>query len=569
MSKNTRIFFGLAYGLHVVWVLLLASVPPVSRDALTHHLALPKLWVENGGIYETPEIIFSYYPQLVDLLYTLPLLLGQDIAAKYLHFAFALLTTLLVFLFVRRRLGPAWAALAGLMFLTIPVILKLSVTVYVDLGVIFFTTGALFAGVLWIEQPARLKWLVLAAFCSGLALSTKYSALVSFLVLVLLLPFFFLNTREDKDREQLNAVRYGVIFVSVSLLVFSPWLIRNYALTGNPLHPLLGGVFISRDTVSGDAAAATNAEEHVRLVVAEAARNRPKALGPLLTRKLVYEESLAYTLMIPARIFYEGRDDDPKYFDGRLNPLLLVLPVVLLLLGRKAGLRYPEIRFFAAYAALVVLLTLVVTDMRIRWIATIVPPLVVLATYGLFLIDGIVARKSGSRAVANYATGLIAFLFLLPNALYSLELYGKIEPLPFVTGKQTYGEYVQKHRPEYAAITLANDVVPEGRRVLGLYLGNRRYHFSTDAVVVNTVFNSVAGEADSGRAIAERLTQLGYSHLVVRTDLFRAWLEGSDPETRARVEDFTRYRLKELVIEQGYGLYEIISPEDAATHGTG
>ena len=410
---------------------------------------------------------------------------------------------------------------------------------------------------------------MLAGLCSGLALSTKYNALVSFLALSLLLPFFFLNSRQDKDSEQLDAVRYGVIFVSISVLVFSPWLVRNYALTGNPLHPLMGGVFASRDALAGDAAGATDAVEHARRVVAEVASNQPKPLGPLLTRKLVYDESLAYTLMIPLRIFYEGSDDDPKQFDGRLNPLLLLLPVVLLLLARKEGLRYPEIPFFAAYAALVVLLTFITTDMRIRWIATIIPPLVVLATYGLFLLDGLVSRKSGSRTAATAATGLLAFLFLLPNALYSLGLYGRIDPLPYVTGKQSYGEYVQLHRPEYAVIELANRIVPDGRKVLGLYLGNRRYYFSADAIVANEVFTNIAGEARSGRAMAERLVQLGYSHLVVRTDLFLQWLDGTDPDMRKRVEDFTGYRVKELLIEGGYGLYEIVDPGQGPLRGAG
>jgi 4-amino-4-deoxy-L-arabinose transferase-like glycosyltransferase len=560
MSKSTRIFFALAYGLHVAWVLLLASVPPVSRDALTHHLALPKLWVQRGGINETPEIVFSYYPQLVDLLYVLPLLIGHDIAAKYLHFAFALATTLLVFLFVRRRLGPAWAALAGLMFLTIPLIMKLSVTVYVDLGMIFFTTAALFAGVLWLEQPARLRWLVLAALCIGLALSTKYNALISFLVLSLLLPFFFLNSRKDKASEQLNAVRYGVIFVGVALLAFSPWLIRNYALTGNPVYPLMSGVFASADAVPEAASDTNDAREHARRVLAEGSGNRPKALGPLLTRKLIYSESLPYTLMIPVRIFYEGRDDNPKYFDGRLNPLLLLLPVLLLFLARKEGMKYPEIPFFAAFAALVILLTFITIDMRVRWVAAIVAPLVVLATYGLFAIDGTVARKSGSRAIANGVTGLIALLFLLPNALYSLELYGKIEPLPYVTGKLSYGQYVRIHRPEFAAIEMANHVVPDDRKVLGLYLGSRLYYFSVDAVVINQVFTSIAKQAESERAIAERLTELDYSHLVIRRDLFQQWLERIDPDTRARVDRFISNRLEELVIEKGYGLYEIKDP---------
>jgi len=40
----------------VISIILLASVPPVSRDALTHHLFVPRLYLEHGGIYEIPEI---------------------------------------------------------------------------------------------------------------------------------------------------------------------------------------------------------------------------------------------------------------------------------------------------------------------------------------------------------------------------------------------------------------------------------------------------------------------------------------------------------------------------------
>jgi len=189
------------YTLYTLVILLMASVPPVSRDALTHHLALPKLWIERGGIYDTPDILFSYYPQLLDLLYILPIYFNWDIAAKYIHFSFALMTALMIFLFVRRKIGAAWAALSGLMFLTIPVIVKLSVTVYVDLGAIFFSAATLFSIILWLENPSKLKWLLVAAICSGLALSTKYSVIVPFLVLSLQIPLFFLSTVEDKRQQ--------------------------------------------------------------------------------------------------------------------------------------------------------------------------------------------------------------------------------------------------------------------------------------------------------------------------------------------------------------------------------
>ena len=565
MSNKTKTLLIAAYILHVVWIIVLASVPPVSRDALTHHLAVPKLWVEQGGIREIPEIAFSYYPQLIDLLYTVPIIFGHDIAAKYIHFAFALLTAFIIFLFVRRRLGPAWGALSGLLFLTVPLILKLSVTVYVDLGLVFFTTGTLFASVVWLEDPAKTKWLVLAAVCSGLALSTKYNAIVSFLVLSLLVPFFFLNGSDNKDEEQLNAVKFGVLFVSISMLVFSPWLIRNFTLTGNPMYPLMQNLFAAEEQTAPQRP--QSAEEHARQVVAEAMQNQPKPLGPLLTRKFVHEESLGYTMLIPLRIFYEGQDDDPKYFDGRLNPLLLGLPLALLFMARRAGLRHRETAFFASYAGLVILLTFMTKDMRVRWIATIVPPLVVLSTYSLHVINSWLLKNARSQMMASAVTGAIIALYLLPNLLYAHKLYHKIDPIPYVAGRQSYEDYVQMHRPEFAAIDRANQVVPAGSKVLGLYLGNRRYYFSVDAIVVNAVFTSIAENSGSGQDIAEQLTTLGYSHLVIRNDLFRQWLETAGTETQARVANFTNYRLGQLVLEEGYGLYEIVDPATTATTG--
>ena len=85
--------------------------------------------------------------------------------------------------------------------------------------------------------------------------------------------------------------------------------------------------------------------------------------------------------------------DNPKYFDGRLNPLLLLLPLALLVLTRKTAIRHRELLPFATYAILMVVLVFLLTDMRLRWIATIVPPLVVLATYSLEAIHKFLAQR--------------------------------------------------------------------------------------------------------------------------------------------------------------------------------
>ncbi len=122
----------------ILSILVLAYVPPVSRDALIHHLAVPKHYLKQGGIHEIPAVISSYYPMNLDLLYMLALYLGNDILAKYIHFSFALLTAGLIYAYLKRRLHSGYGFFGALLFLSLPVIVKLSITVYVDLGLVFF-----------------------------------------------------------------------------------------------------------------------------------------------------------------------------------------------------------------------------------------------------------------------------------------------------------------------------------------------------------------------------------------------------------------------------------------------
>jgi hypothetical protein len=84
----------------IIAIIILSCVPPVSKDAMVHHLAVPKLYLQHGGIYEIPALIFSYYPMNLDLLYILPLYFGNDIIPKFIHFTFALITISLLCNFI-------------------------------------------------------------------------------------------------------------------------------------------------------------------------------------------------------------------------------------------------------------------------------------------------------------------------------------------------------------------------------------------------------------------------------------------------------------------------------------
>ncbi len=61
----------------------------------------------------------------------------------------------------------------------------------------------------------------------------------------------------------------------------------------------------------------------------------------LMVRRLVFKESFGYIALLPLRIFLEGQDDDPRYFDGKLNPFLplFILAALVPLQCRRATFR--------------------------------------------------------------------------------------------------------------------------------------------------------------------------------------------------------------------------------------
>jgi uncharacterized protein with PQ loop repeat len=139
----------------------------------------------------------------LDLLYLIPLYFGNDIVPKYVHFIFALLTAWLIYGYLRQRLEkPFWGLLGAFMFLSLPVIVKLSVTVYVDLGLIFFSTASLLYLLKWVADGYPARHLILAGVFCGLALGTKYNALIGLLLLASLVPILYVRGDDGRSSNR-------------------------------------------------------------------------------------------------------------------------------------------------------------------------------------------------------------------------------------------------------------------------------------------------------------------------------------------------------------------------------
>ena len=520
----------------ILSVLIMAAVPPVSRDALTHHLAVPKMWIEHGGIYEIPDWTFSYSPMNLDLLYVVPLLVGNDIAPKYIHYLFALGTAGLIYAYLRKRTSQLYALLGALLFLSTPVIVKLSISAYVDLGLIFFSWAAIYFIFRWLRTAFNKKYLIIAALFCGLGLGTKYNGLLVFFLLTLFVPLVLTRTIKQYQSVRISqAFLPTALFVFVALSVFSPWMVKNYKWTGNPVYPLFHKVF---------------AEE------SDQQPGQQITMKPWLQRKLVYRETALQTALIPVRIFFEGQDDNPKYFDGRLNPILLIFPLLafcrFVQLDKPAQLEHIVLAgfsiFYLLYASFFV-------DMRIRYIGPIIPPLVVLAVLGIKNAWAFAEQRAfGYRA----AVVVVVTVLLAMNALYSYRLFIQVDPVSFLGGSVSRSEYIEKFRPEYPLVQTANSLMGEKVKLLALFLGNRRYYFEKQVEFDTSAFQEIVDGAASAEMVASALLQKNFTHVIVGVGLFQSWAKSVfQNDKRITINQFFQVHCKIIDQKNGYALFSI------------
>ena len=522
-------------------VIVLSWVPPVSKDALTHHLAVPKLYLKHGGIHEIPHMSYSYYPMNLDLLYLIPLSLGNDIIPKFIHFGFALLTAWLIFHHLRRRTNQLYALVGVVFFLSIPIIVKLSVTVYVDLGLIFFSTSSLLLLLKWLEQRCDPKWLLLSALFCGLALGTKYNGLIVFFLLVLFVSFLKSRYRADEKNSFAKALGFGILFGLIALFVFSPWMIRNYHWTGNPIFPLYDNWFNPQSGFSRD------------------------GLDPFTVRKMIFHESWWQMALLPVRVFFEGHDGSPQYFDGKLNPFLLFFPFFAFLrLKNDSKEIRSEKKILLVFSVLYFAFAFFGTDLRIRYLSPIIPPLVILSIHGMKKMMDLSGRAVSVRAQKTgiiLVIGIVGFSLYL-NAIYVFGLFKEVQPFSFLTGSVSRHEYIEKYRPEYGALKYINENLPLDAKVLFFHLGNRGYYCDRDYLFdmqrgVSTLHKIVKNCSFPQEVVLE-FQRRKMTHFLIRHDLFQFWVKNNfDEREMILLDQLFKYYVKIVYFMKGYGVYRI------------
>jgi len=202
--------------------------PPEAWDELMYHLPHARDWVSTGRLQVNEWLRYPLFPYNFNLLFAGGLVFGNDIFAHMAHAFAGALVIAGMYGLAARHFGHAVAAIAILLFVSLT---KTEFgNAYVDLGLtafLFFSAGCT---LLWYES-GRFRLVCLAAFLLGVAAGIKYQALVfaPFLVVAILL-------RERRIR------RLAVLAVLFALPC-AYWYIRNFLVSGDPVHPLGGAVF--------------------------------------------------------------------------------------------------------------------------------------------------------------------------------------------------------------------------------------------------------------------------------------------------------------------------------------
>jgi len=210
-------------------------IPEKFYDALYYHDAFGALYLIRHGIDVFPYAVHNAMPSNVDLLY-IPLLgFGGASTVKLAHFLFWVGSCLWIYSMGGRWSGRTAGICGMVVFAALPGVGAMAGVGAVDLGVCFFTLGAIALLARWIFAGEGRGSLISSAIMLGMAVGSKYSALAAAVVMAVGVIAGAIRRGGISRGSAACVFSYG----AVSIALASPWYVRNLIVWGNPIYPAL------------------------------------------------------------------------------------------------------------------------------------------------------------------------------------------------------------------------------------------------------------------------------------------------------------------------------------------
>ncbi|MFW6280082.1 MAG: glycosyltransferase family 39 protein [Planctomycetota bacterium] len=261
--------------LFVLLVILSSGAPVFDYDTLEYHLGAPGQYHEQGRISHLDENVYAAFPMHTEMLYLAGIGMSGSrdtgMRAAILTQGFlGLMAALAIGLLARHLAGEEAGLLGALFYLSCPVFILSTLRVHITHGRVLYLALSLLAVREMISaaedlprggdvpQSHTIRMAVLAGLSAGLAVAVKYPAALMVCVPlgVFMLGWGLLTGTTLRQKIIPVLCMAGAVIVAIG-----PWLLKNYTYTGNPVYPLLYGIFDGRGWSSAQAAKFAQAHE--------------------------------------------------------------------------------------------------------------------------------------------------------------------------------------------------------------------------------------------------------------------------------------------------------------------
>ncbi len=528
----------------VVLAFVAALAPPIAKDTLLYHFAVPKAYIAQGSNAFIEGNIASYLALGTEMHAVWAMLLGNfvstrggEAAAGATTFLFFPLLLGAVFGWARElSVSRLWSLIATLMVAAIPTAFHVASSGYIDIALALYVTLAVYSLTRWWNSLSTASMILVGVFLGG-ALAVK---LTTVFVIAAFALIVLLRARGNRVAAAPSSDEEGVATPSISPgkivalgfgalvlagVIASPWYLRNWAATGSPVFPFYMSIW--KGAANGWDVERSNLFQGMNSQYGGADLNKSNYL------------------MSPFRVSVAAQPENPELYDGVLGAAFLIgLPLLIWAFWKK---KLADEFAIAAGVAGIVYLFWLFSSPQLRYLLPIAPLLAV-ATVGAIQS---VLEDSGSKTAAKYSLLAASVLAIFTSAAWFCQK----APLRVVLGGETRDQYLTRNLDYYPFYQTINSDPDADAKVWLINMRRDTYNINrpvvSDYLFEDWTLRQMVWESRNTAELKAKAAGLGVKYILTRHDFIFDYDKSSlVDDKRPRPENEAKLRMaRELILD--------------------
>jgi hypothetical protein len=550
----------------VILAFIASLAPPIAKDTLLYHFALPKAFISQGSSAFIDGNIASYLALGTEMHSVWAMLLGnisstragEAAAGATVFLSFPLLLAA-VFGWARQSgISRTFSLVAVAMVAAIPTAFHVASSGYVDLWLALYVTLAVYTLARWWYSFGATSLVPMAIFLGG-ALMVKLTAVfvIAAAALIVLLrargepvgsatgsdESSITETDESEPASDPAATAPGsdprrgvspgkIVLAGFGALLLagviaSPWYLRNWAATGSPVFPFYMSIW--KGSANGWDVERSNLFQTMN-----------SAYGGADVNKSNY-------LMSPFRVSVAAQPENPELYDGVLGAAFLIgLPLVIWAFWKK---KLADEFAIAAGVAVIVYFFWLFSSPQLRYLLPIAP-LIAIAIVGA--IEALSVEDKGLKAAGKYSLVAASFVAMLTSVAWFCQK----APLRVVLGGESRDQYLARNLDYYPYYQAINSDPDANAKTWLINMRRDTYHIDrpvfSDYLFEDWTLRQLVWDSRSTPELKAKAAALGVKYILTRHDFLFAYDKSAlVDDKKPRAENEAKLKMaRELILDQ-------------------